>query len=224
MGNIIVHRKSLSHLGEVYGRYTIIECLPTPTQVRYRVACECGNESEVAGIASLKQGKIKSCGCLQKELASKRHRKHGFYKTPGFTSWHSMRARCYKNTDKYWRDYGGRGIKVCERWRNSITAFLDDMGPRPEKFTIDRKNNEGHYSCGKCAECIANAWDPNCHWISRLDQEKNKRTSVKITFNGETKIQSDWEKELGLRKGTIGDRLKRGWSISDALTKPILKR
>lgn len=106
-------------------------------------------------------------------------------------------------------NYGGRGIKVCERWMD-FDNFLADMGERPEGLEIDRKDNDGNYEPG------------NCRWATIKQQCNNTRYNHKITYNGKTLNLVEWASVLGMKKGTLGNRLKRGWSIERALTTPAL--
>jgi hypothetical protein len=103
-------------------------------------------------------------------------------KSREYRSWASMKTRCYNSNEAAYKNYGGRGIRVCEGWRTSFLNFYADMGKRPKNRTLDRKNNDGHYSCGKCPECIKNGWPMNCKWSTRRQQALNTRT-VKNAVN-----------------------------------------
>jgi hypothetical protein len=105
-------------------------------------------------------------------------RLHGFWGKPEWNSWNGAKSRCYSLGDISYKNYSARGIVVCERWRNSFIAFIEDMGqmpPSPPRYTIDRIDNEGHYSCGKCDECKANSWPMNCRWATYKEQMNNRR-------------------------------------------------
>lgn len=99
-------------------------------------------------------------------------------RTSEYCSWQHMKQRCYwKNHDFYHR-YGGRGIRVCERWRNSFTSFLRDVGYKPKnqgRYSIDRIDNNGNYSCGECRECKENGWNSNCRWADDYTQQRNRQ-------------------------------------------------
>ncbi len=130
---------------------------------------------------------------------------HGLTNSPTYRSWIGMVQRCTYAKHHAWANYGGRGIKVCDKWR-TIEGFVQDMGIRPVGTTLDRIDVNGNYEPG------------NCRWISRFDQHANYRNNVKLTFNGKTQHIAAWEREIGLGKKTIRDRLLRGWSVEEALT------
>ncbi len=119
-----------------------------------------------------------------------------------------MRDRCENPKNRQYSDYGGRGIKVCDRWLN-FQNFLDDMGERPSKeLTLDRENNDGNY----CPE--------NCRWATKIQQVRNKRDNLMITHNGTTRTLIEWSELTGVMRQTISYRLKHGWSVEEALYKP----
>ena len=127
-------------------------------------------------------------------------------KTRGaYFTWCDMRKRCLLPSHKNYGRYGGRGITICDRW-NSFDNFFADMGEKPKGLTIERIDVNGNY------------YPENCKWASRKEQNKNRNSNVKITFNGITKIVSEWADELGISKFCIRYRLKAGWSIERALT------
>lgn len=174
------------------------------------VRCDCGNELTIKKNA-LKTGNTKSCGCLQRELASERLKTHGRTESKTYESWCCMIARCTnKNRNDYSR-YGGAGIKVCGRWLNSFENFLADMGDRPDGMTIDRKDNSKGYFPG------------NCRWSTVKEQSRNTKRNVMITHGERTMCVIDWATELGMSHKALRARLKREWSVADALTTPIKK-
>lgn len=133
------------------------------------------------------------------------------YRTPEYTCWGHMRQRCENPKCKYYEYYGGRGIRVCSRWRN-YDNFLNDLGRRPTPaHTIERINNDGNYEPG------------NCRWATRTEQLNNTRKNVRIELNGETHTLAEWKRLLKLPRGRLEARLKRGWTIDKALGEPAVR-
>lgn len=130
--------------------------------------------------------------------------RHGQAHSPTYCSWGNMVQRCTNEKMSGYARYGGRGITVCERWKNSFEAFFADMGPRPEGMTLDRINNSLGYEPG------------NCRWATRAEQMKNTRTTHLITFAGKTEPLSVWAKELGLKNASLRKRLKK-WPLEIAM-------
>ncbi len=123
-----------------------------------------------------------------------------------YHAWRSMLARCHRASSQYYRYYGGRGIKVCQRWRDSYQSFLDDMGRRPTSLELDRINNDGDYT------------PTNCRWATTLENMRNRRCSRRLTFRGETKTLMEWALETGLSYAVVKDRVDKGWSAKSVLT------
>lgn len=142
-----------------------------------------------------------SKGMLRHGHAS-RGRPSGAWRT-----WRGLFTRCTNRKDPGWKNYGGRGITVCERWR-VFENFLADMGERPAGASIDRINNDGNYEPG------------NCRWATRIEQNSNTRVAKHLTMNGETRTLSGWARVVGIGAPTIHHRLKVGWSVERALTTP----
>lgn len=179
-----------SHKGGKNGRTYYYKCL-----------CDCGNEC-VKGSWYLLDNKAaphKSCGCWHKELrlaASTTHG-HGNRKDPTYKAWIELKLRCENPNNHGYKDYGGRGIKVCERWQNSFENFLVDMGERPGKdYSIDRIDVNGDY----CPE--------NCRWATRKEQCNNRRSNIKIEYQGKVQTLMQWCEELGLDYGNARRMIK----------------
>lgn len=132
---------------------------------------------------------------------------------------HGMKQRCFNSKNKRYHRYGGRGITVCERWQ-IFDYFYADLPPRPEGKSLDRKNNDGPYSCGRCEQCIANGWPKNVRWATPRQQGQNQSTNVRLTYKGKTRIAAEWSRITGIPQGLIVERIKHGWSIGEALTWP----
>jgi hypothetical protein len=180
--------------------------------------CECGEELEVRG-SHLVDGNVKSCGCLTRdncaELGCKSggwNRTHGASGTPTFQTWRGMFSRCFDPGHESYEDYGGRGIKVCDRWLE-YENFVADMGQRPVGMTLDRENTDGNYEPG------------NCRWATNREQQTNKRNNVNLTFGGRTQTMVEWAEERGLDPGLLWQRIRKlRWPVEKALTTPIKER
>jgi len=140
-----------------------VEFVDCARHARWRFKCDCGNDKLIVA-NSVIVGLTKSCGCLKREILIGRNYRHGRRRTPEYKAWQDMNARCGNPKNKSFSDYGGRGITVCERWRNSFQAFFDDVGPRPsDEHSIDRIQNGGDYE------------PSNVRWANRSQQMKNRR-------------------------------------------------
>lgn len=140
-----------------------------------------------------------------------------------YTIWCAMRGRCMNPADFNYKNYGARGIRVCERWLGDggFARFLADVGLRPSGRQLDRADNDGHYSCGKCEECRRNGWPDNCRWATRTEQMRNRRCTPRLTVNGETLSLADWAERYGIKTATLAYRVKAGWPAEDALKTPV---
>jgi hypothetical protein len=127
---------------------------------------------------------------------------------PLYHIWQNMLNRCRSPNFKQWADYGGRGIRVCERWQKSYAAFVEDMGPRPDGFTLDRVDNDGNYEPG------------NCRWASRSDQQRNRRIAEFVTIDGASHRLIDLVEKSGLNAESVRKRVRRGLSY-DQVVSPI---
>jgi hypothetical protein len=175
-------------------------------------ACDCGNEI-VAQASNLCSGQTRSCGCLNSERrrdSSTKVHKHDMCDTRVYRIWCGMRQRCQNPNSPVWEYYGGRGINVCDRW-DRFENFLADMGNPANNLTIERIDVNGNYE------------PSNCRWATYIEQGKNKRNNVILEFDGRRQTVSDWARELGMSPQALNHRLKAGWSVEEALTKPIAR-
>lgn len=175
---------------------------------RYR--CSCGAE-KVVDRFNVRHGLSRSCGCLKDEEAVARETKHGMSQSKIYRLWRGMVNRCYTPTVRCYPNYGGRGIRVCDRWLNSFEAFFEDMGHKPEGYSIDRIDNNGHYE------------PSNCRWVSQKNQCNNTRKNVILEINGERKTAQQWADSVGIDGGCVRERLKRGWSAEEAVSPRLLR-
>ncbi len=165
--------------------------------------------------------------CAAKSKAAK-NTKHGGTYGPLYNTWQNMRRRCTVSTNAHFHNYGGRDphpVRVCSRYLgpDGFAHFQEDLSPKPEGHTIDRKTNDGpdsNYSCGKCDECVANGWSANIEWADRFDQANNARPNVVITHDGQTKTLAEWCKDLDLPYSSIWRRLQE-MPFAEAIAMPI---
>lgn len=166
MGN-----KALELYGLTFSYLTVISRVRSNRGGTYwKCKCICGNTTIVRGSSLVRaKGGTKSCGCRKGVIEI-----HGMSYTTEYGAWHSMIQRCINPNMENFTDYGGRGIKVCDRWRNSFLAFFEDMGPKPKGYTLDRINTDGDYE------------PTNCRWADWETQQNNRRNNTLITMpNGE---------------------------------------
>ncbi len=171
--------------------------------------CECGKETSVLG-ADLKRGSTKSCGCLKTKANGDAHRTHGLSGIPEYRTWRMMILRCSVPSAKGYKNYGGRGISVCERWLASTSDFIKDMGPKPfPEAEIDRIDVNGNYE------------PSNCRWLSKKENLRNMRKSRLVKYRGKTICCSAWAELFGLKGYTVANRIANGWSPHRALNTPV---
>ena len=189
-----------------FGKLTAISYYRKHNRVYWRCECDCGNKIDVRS-DGLTTGQTKSCGCLHREIVTKVNTTHGKCNTRLYDSWTDLKQRCYNKHNKRYKDYGGRGIEVCDEWRNNFQAFYDwaMSNGYNDSLTIDRIDVDGNYE------------PSNCRWATLKQQLRNTTRNKYITINGMTHCLSEWCEILGLKDGTVRSRLRYGWSIEKAL-------
>lgn len=206
--------KKIDRTGITYGKLTAIKCagrIGSSKKLHWNCQCSCGRICVVDG-GALQSGNTISCGCVSAEILQKRNFKHGYAKRSIkgkgiYNCWRHMRERCENENCKDYKDYGDRGITVCERWMD-FKNFIEDMGERPtSKHSIDRIDTDGNY------------FPENCKWATNPEQQNNKRNNRRLAFNGKSQNAKQWSVELSIPYQTILWRLKNGRSIEQALTK-----
>lgn len=198
-------RKAIDLTGERFGKLTVIEYAGSKNKhTMWKCKCDCENETIISG-DSLKRGKSKSCGCLQRKAVTK----HKMYDTRIYHIWRHMKERCYNKNYKRYSDYGGRGITICDEWKNDFAAFYNwaITNGYADDLTIDRIDVNGNYESS------------NCRWVDMKTQQNNRRNNHLVTVNGVTYTIAEWSKITGLNHNTIYGRLKRGWTEYDAIFK-----
>lgn len=192
-------------VGTKFGKLLVVEEAKRGkfNELRLNCVCDCGNFKNVSR-SHLLYGDVASCGCWRNEFK----KIHGLSKSQTYRTWEGIIGRCENENNDRFKDYGGRGITVCEAWKN-FEAFYADMGERPKGTSIDRINNNGNYE------------PKNCRWASSKEQSRNSRKNRMIEFDNKIKCLAEWSELLGINYSTLRKRLSRGWSITKAFTATI---
>ncbi len=200
-------RKYERLIGTKIGFLTILEPVGPnkDRKVCVKCRCDCGNIT-IASYRLLKKGRTKSCGCRRRTHAIR----HGMSRTPIYNCWAGIKQRCLDPNTVGYHNYGGRGIKICDRWKNSFEAFYKDVKDIYDpSLTIDRIDNEGDYEPG------------NVRWVTSKENCNNTRQIVHITIEGNTKTLKEWLKIYNITESTYGGRVyERKWSPEKAITTP----
>jgi hypothetical protein len=203
-------KKVIDLTGQKFGRLTVkgrLEKRDKYGRVVWHLLCDCGSEVYYDA-GRFKYGNTSSCGCLKKELVGNDHRTHGLSKTPTYSCWLAMKKRCYNNKSQDYYLYGGRGIRVCDRWM-TFENFYADMGDRPIGMSLDR------------IDCNLDYSPENCRWATVTQQARNKRNTKIVEYKGVTKSIRDFCDELSLNANTVMTRLnQQNWTVDRALSTP----
>jgi len=193
-------------VGTKFGRWTVVSEAARHRNGRqvFNVKCKCGTESKILR-ASLVSGHSTGCRCMTKS------RMHGLREHPLYKTYRHMIDRCHNAKCKSYRNYGSRGITVCDEWRgdNGLKRFISDMQDKAFRaLTLERVDNSKGYS------------PQNCIWASRSTQSRNTRRNVYVEHGGKILVAADWDREIGFPKGTVRRRIRNNWSVENALTVP----
>lgn len=186
--------------GRQFGRLTVERIKGSIKGKRTAIcSCICGKKDFVVTLSALKAGNTRSCGCMFLEMMRGRFRTHGRSHSVEHIAWLNIKIRCYDKKSMGYENYGGRGITVCDRWKNSFENFFADMGLRPsQKHTLDRINNNGNYEPG------------NCRWATHAEQSRNRRNNIIITVNGVNMCLTDAARKAKIRYGAAYKEIREG--------------
>lgn len=202
--------KALDLTGERFGSLTVQHFTERRgSQAMWLCRCDCGREA-VKSLGNLRSGHTKSCGCMRSIVTSERKTTHGMCGSPTHKSWQSMLTRCMNQRNSKFKDYGARGIKVCDAWL-TFDGFFSDMGVRPLGTTLGRIDNNGDYT------------PSNCEWQTITKQARNKRNTALFTHQGKSATIPEHCEQLGLNTSTVRSRIYTyGWTVDRALSTPTI--
>lgn len=214
-------------IGQKFERLAVIAYVGSIRgKTRWLCICDCGTQKTIPK-SDLVTGHAKSCGCLRIEMCRSRaippELRSQRDKEPEYTSWAQMKNRCkYPSHQSYIR-YGGRGIKVCVGFNDSYEYFVKIVGRKANRrLHIDRKNNDGNYSCGQCGECVENNWPLNVRWVTAKENSLNTSANHILTHRGVSKTLTEWAEEKGMSPVTLASRINAlGWSAERAIDEPV---
>lgn len=203
--------------GQVFYRLTVVKQVKRVKQtnqkaIRWWCQCSCGKIVNIVG-HSLRRGLTKSCGCLHKETIRNNRFVHGNSRTPENRAWRGMIQRCTNPNNPAFKNYGGRGITICDEWRHDFMAFYNHVGKKPSsKHSIDRiDNNLGYFP-------------NNVKWATRYEQNNNSRHNHIITVKNQTMTLTQWAIWAKISPKTLKRRIHAGWSAEKAIFKPVKQK
>lgn len=207
--------RAIDITGKRYGRLVVREKAGTDRfrQIKWLCDCNCGNQTIVTS-GNLRNGHTTSCGCYNKQRISETHKKHGMFGTRLYNIWAGMIQRCNNPKNTKYKNYGARGISVCDEWEGSFKCFYEWAITNGYKrnLTIDRIDVNGNYQ------------PTNCRWVGIETQENNRTDNIYITINGETRTLSEWCRTNGINVSTALQRIRFGWDSIRAVTEPPKRR
>lgn len=207
--------------GNIYGYLTAVKYSESRNhRVFWECLCACGN-TFIARTDSLKKGKPKSCGCIQQKGKIQEYEERGIFentayyegaKPKEYAVWTGIKQRCLNPDCPAYKNYGGRGIQICERWKNSFELFIEDMGHRPTAtHSIERIDNHGPYS------------PENCKWATKKEQQRNLRTNRFVEYKGRKMLLIEFSEMVNLNFGTVKHHLKKGRTPEEIAATALVK-
>ena len=197
-------------INQKFGKLLVVKKIGVKNNyIFWECLCDCG-KTTIVSTSNLTSNRIKSCGCLKHESLMERNITHNQRHTKLYEVWKTMKQRCYNPNNRSYHNYGGRGISICDEWKNNFESFYiwSKNNGYKEELTIDRIDVNGNY-------------DPcNCRWTTKLIQANNTRTNKYVTINNETKTVSEWCRFYNISNSAVYLRVKNGMSLLDALTTP----
>lgn len=191
-------KKFINLSGLRFGRLLVISVADNRNKMtRWNCLCDCGKTTVVFG-NSLRRGLTQSCGCYKRDWTISQFTTHNKTESHEYKCWCTAKQRCFNPHCARYKNYGGRGITMCDEWRDSFEQFFLDMGPCPEGKELDRINNDGNYE------------KANCHWTDRKTNMRNRQNALKATYDGQTLPLKEWVERTGIRYETLIYRMRRG--------------
>lgn len=200
--------------GARFGRLIALHRAPSTGKTKWTCQCDCGRKKDIS-TTHLRSGSTRSCGCIRSEQIIKRSTTHGLTGTRIYNVWAHMLQRCYNPKSQDFMFYGGRGIKVCDEWKEDVAAFANSVGmPPSDKHQIDRIDNNGHYEPG------------NVRWATPAEQSRNRRSNQIVVYRGRKMVLLDAYKlsKCQVSLYAVWWRLKQGWPVDRALDTPRQKK
>lgn len=208
-----LHHRAKDFSGQEFGHLTAIAPAHSDGKKRsWEYRCRCGQIVTKVGAdvtKEVKRGGTPNCGCLTRQLMSEKLRRHGMSSHPAFAVWRSMLDRCRLPSHRAWKNYGGRGICVCQRWQDGFENFWADMGPTYQRgLSLDRRSNDGPYS------------PENCRWVNHKQQANNQRRNVIISTPDGDMTVAQASQKYGIGATTIFYRIAHRWPVDKLLINP----
>ena len=208
-GETSSRRKIEVNRGSVFGELEVLSEAGIRNGVRYVICvCTCGIRKRFS-LSAIASGSTKSCGHVRNRGRAPIHGHRGVKPSRTYSTWLSMKGRCFHKGNSSYYSYGAKGITICDEWIESFDRFLEDMGERPDGMTLDRIDNSKGYS------------KDNCRWATPYQQQCNRPDNRIVEFNGVRQALAQHCREQGMRYTAVLSRLKMGWDIHRALTQPI---